>query len=118
GHSQTNFDRIPLEDRIKLGRIFLAEIEWVRRYSDGLICSATSNVCSGLMLLLGSERVIDDPANNQISTIASVDMRWVPTALIRSPKMYPPIEATKLAQELSKDPHNFIDLSYDFRKEN
>ncbi|CAH7684951.1 hypothetical protein PPACK8108_LOCUS19403 [Phakopsora pachyrhizi] len=117
GHSQGSYDHVPMEDRIKLGRIFLAEIEWVRRYSDGVICSATSNVCSGLMLLLGSDRVIDDPANNRISTIASVDMRWVPTALPIIPKMFSPIEATKIAQELSMDPQNFIDLSYDFRKE-
>ncbi|KAI8448720.1 hypothetical protein BY996DRAFT_371783 [Phakopsora pachyrhizi] len=96
----------------------LAEIEWVRRHSDGLICSASSNVCSGLMLLLGSDRVIDDPVNNRISTVASVDLRWVPTALPIIPKMFPSIEAIKLAQELSMDPQNFIDFSHDFRIEN
>ncbi|CAH7684947.1 hypothetical protein PPACK8108_LOCUS19398 [Phakopsora pachyrhizi] len=118
GHSQGSYDHVPIEDRIKLGRIFLAEIEWVRRHSDGLICSASSNVCSGLMLLLGSDRVIDDPVNNRISTVASVDLRWVPTALPIIPKMFPSIEAIKLAQELSMDPQNFIDFSHDFRIEN
>ncbi|CAH7666431.1 expressed protein [Phakopsora pachyrhizi] len=111
GHKQSEFNNLPMSEKIKRNQAVLSEVEYLVRNTDGIICSMASNVCNALMLLSGSHKIIDDvKKNKRKSFVRSVDHRWFATSYYRESKTLKTDEAINLGLKFSKDYRNHVDL--------
>ncbi|MBW0484547.1 hypothetical protein O181_024262 [Austropuccinia psidii MF-1] len=109
GHDQFTFNERPFEERLLETRKFVSQVEWLRSHTDGIICSASSNIATALMLASGKGEYLI----GERPLIRSVDQRWAPTTYpsgsYNSTK-FSLEELMWLAKDLLKDKNNLIDL--------
>ncbi|KAH9808699.1 hypothetical protein DFH28DRAFT_935212 [Melampsora americana] len=111
GFDQAKFDSSSPELRRKLTIALVRDITFAVDNSEGIVCSASSNICNMMFLLRGSEDAIGPQ-----TSIRSVDVRWYPTTSIhemnqRSLDMIKNRkEILEMIPRLAADEKNYIDL--------
>jgi hypothetical protein len=67
GHKQPVFDRLPNDEKLRMTRVLIAELEILSRVKY-VVCTFSSNICRFVQILRKQ-----DP-----ETVLSLDMKWHP----------------------------------------